>query len=285
MFVARTLLASACLMLVSFAAHAQGAEDRQCPTDVPDAQLLACARQLPARSSGAVLAFANLGSRAYDRGDLQIASMHYLRTLPKEIIIDIRLHTRRGFTFFRTGRYDFALDDARLAYGFLKGGVEWDGGPRIAAADRKWIFPLLVDIFVSLKAPEAAEAAEGYLALPPAGWGDRMERGNVLSQLGRYKEALVEIDAAIKDQPTRAILKSNKCLVLIKLARPIEAVNFCEAAVAAEPNNYVFLGTLTEAYTRTNQCDKARATLKKAREQFPDSVVLKRDVVCPAPAS
>lgn len=267
---------------LSLPAHAQN-PDELCPSDVSDAVLLACAKREPEDSSAAILAYANLGSRAYDHGDYQTAAKYWWHTYPGEVVIDVRLHTRRGYTFMLVGETDLACDDAELSFSLLKAGTEWEDGPPISLADQKILYPLVVETLIATRSGLASEAATRYLARTPEFWGDRMERANVLSQLNRNAEALAELDAADRDQPDLPVLKNNRCVVLRKMGRPIEALPFCEQAVAGEPDKYDFLISLFGAYVEVGQCDKARVTFATARRKFPGAEALKRDPVCPAP--
>lgn len=280
----RALVVAMLAALASWSAQAQTSGKNFCPLDVSNEKLLACARSLPADSPEAVLAYANLGTRALEAGDRKLAGDYYKHTVieGKTVIVDAKFHSLRAVAFHAIGLDKEALADARTSLRIMDTGkVDLQGRDLTDEAESGILAPLL-ETLLDMKAPEAESALQRYLALPVENWFDAANRSAVLSQVGRYQEAEPLLDQALKAQPNHPGLLNNKCDLLVKLKRTGEALAFCEKAVAAAPSEAAFFDTYADALNAAGKCTEAKAARDRASALFPGNPKYRKKLSCEA---
>jgi adenylate cyclase len=110
-------------------------------------------------------------------------------------------------------------------------------------------------------------AAERALVLDPNLAEAHSARGRVLTQRGRFEEAVVEIDAALRLDPDSydANSAAGRCCYLQR--RFGEAIAYYEKAVALAPTEYMSAGILVSCYNAHGDREGARRAARRAMER------------------
>ena len=110
-------------------------------------------------------------------------------------------------------------------------------------------------------------AAERALALDANLAEAHSARGRVLTQRGRFEEAIVEIDAALRLDPESydANSAAGRCYYLQR--RFGEAIAYYEKAVALAPTDYMCAGILVSCYNAHGDREGARRAARRALER------------------
>jgi Flp pilus assembly protein TadD len=111
----------------------------------------------------------------------------------------------------------------------------WDGLARIW---RDWGYPQY-----------ALGDAHRAVYFDPGNAAYRNTLGTVLQAVGRRREARAAYEEALRLSPKAAWALNNLCLVAVQDGRFGEAVEQCEAAVAAQPSSRVARTNLQHAWT------------------------------------
>lgn len=250
-------------------AFAQVANSDFCNPEMNDTHLLACAQSAPPDSAKAALAYANLGTRAYTRGDFETAAWYYTRSMPGRSVVDIDLHTNRAdvLSMMDSGE-DLAISDSLIALRMAREGKDRDGP---ITAERKWkVLPRLVQILdMSDDKGPRDEAAAMLLTLPATSAEDFGDRAIVFGVTGRFEESLAASDWAIALAPSMPMFKNNKCTALMRMGRNAEALKMCKAAYAADSTDRTIMSSLADAYARNAQCSEGATIIAKFKKLYP----------------
>lgn len=276
------ILALALAIACGLPAIAQGTGTDFCSPDLTETQLLACARSAPPNTAKSALAYANLGTIAYTRGDLQSAASYFRQSMPGRSVVDIHLHINRADVLYMLGEYELGFSDALIALRMAREGKDRNG--TISTEDKWLVLPRLVQFLDISDSKEARdEAAAMLLALPASSADDFSDRAVVLAVTGRLKESLAAIDSAIALAPNVAMLKNNKCATLMRMGRDAEALQMCQAAYTAKSDDVTIMKSLVDAYAKNARCADARKLAYRAANLFPDDAYLK-NYECPRSA-
>jgi tetratricopeptide (TPR) repeat protein len=119
---------------------------------------------------------------------------------------------------------------------------------------------------------EALADLERAVKLRPNNATDLCNHGGVLSDLGRLDEALVSLDRAIALMPKLAPALYNRAEVMAKLRRYAEALANYDQAIAIFPNNAGAHGNRAAVLKQMGRLDEARTAIEQALKIDPNSI-------------
>ena len=118
----------------------------------------------------------------------------------------------------------------------------------------------------------ALQAYDEALAQSDFPWSARLNRGYVLTRLGRLEEALENNSGLAESYPDNAEAHFNVAEVLLALQRHEEAADACDRALAIRPDYPKALIDRSLARAALGQVTQAQQDLDRAREISPESL-------------
>lgn len=287
-FIAAAMMAIGCLHGLALAEQAAGAEDipDACRYDSDDQiDYQACFDAAEPNSVIWMLAAINLGSEAFWNDDVETAAHYYDLSTPddQQIISDIILHANRADVFRRVGRPDDSLNDARFAWQMVQEGrYDLKGNPLDDEA-KLYVLQLIVQTFDEAAAPERDAVVRAYLDTPVRTETDLANKVAVLTEIGRYDEALPLSGELVASLPEHFGVLNNHCYLLTLMGRAPEGLPYCQKAVALAPDVASLQHSLALALAAAGRCEEAGAALAKAHALEPSVVKYAEPVACTAP--
>lgn len=270
---------AALTLIAAGAAQAQDTPEACRPDRKGQVDYRACAEAAPKGSPVRMLALINLGSEAVVAQDYEAAVRYYDEAVPpgQQVYSDALFHAFRGHAYDRVGRKAEALSDARAALTVLD-------KPMVAgrAPSAEMVLAYVLPILNDAKAAELQPALDRYLKLPAQDWISYANRAAVLSDIGRYREALAANAEAMKSEPGHPALLNNVCLILTKTGRAAEGLPSCEKALELAPQIAALHDTHADALAALGRCPEAQAALATARRLDPASTDYRRALACQA---
>lgn len=278
-------------ILIAGAAHAQQAEPpppRECTFDAAGhVDYEACARVAPEGSPLWRLSIINLGTRALERRDYRAAVRYYDLARPADgarLYSDAGFHANRAEAYKHVGRDAEALADARLAVAMITNRPGVPGQVpqemRLKNVDIAEALTLSSPILKAANDPLFAPGMAAYRGLPAADWMSLAHRGALFAELGDLPGALEANAAALKAQPGHPGLLNNQCYFLTLSDRAVDALPFCQSAMAAAPEEPAIRHSLAVALAKLGLCADAGTELERARSLDPVSVEYRKPLAC-----
>ena len=246
----------------------------------------ACAEASPPGSPEHVLSLANLGARAFVKGDYQTAVRFYDEAQPpggkRKVYSDVVFHAYRAAAYDHVGRDAEALENARIALAIMTG-ERLPGMPAEVAQTRYdpgLIYSLILPILRKGADEKFAAALAAYKALPATDWISLANRAGLLDKLDDHEGAVADIVQALQLKPDHPALLNNACYILANAGKVEEATPYCERAVRAAPQVAAVHDSYATALADAGRCDAAQAQLEAARKLDPSSKTYKRTLGC-----
>lgn len=98
-----------------------------------------------------------------------------------------------------------------------------------------------------------------------------INRGNVQAERGEWRQAEKSYHLALRREPGNAEAMNNLAWVLYRAEEPVEALNWAEKAVAANPREPAYLDTLAEIRIAGDDYAGARKAITEALALNPPS--------------
>lgn len=229
----------------------------------------------------------NLGSEAFWNYDFETAAHYYDLSAPagSQTISDVILHANRASVFLKVGRLEDSLRDARLAWGMVQEGrFDLFGNPLPDDA-KLYALEYIVQTFNDAAAPELDSAVRAYLETPIQTEVDLANKAAVLTEIGRYDEALTLSTELVASMPEDLGVLNNHCYLLTLMGRSEEGLPFCRKAVALGPKFAALQHSLAVALAGAGECEEADTTLAKAHALEPSVVIYSEPMTCKKAAS
>jgi Flp pilus assembly protein TadD len=249
----------------------------------------ACAAATEPGSALFALSMINLGTQAFDEGNVTEAVRLYdLAILPgSELTSDPTLHARRASALSAVGRSNEALTDARKAYAMIAHPERFANEIpaellRLNDRNRELVYVLVLPILAKANDPEAPGAIAAWRALPAEGWDILVNRAAVMEQLGALEDALAFNTRAMEIEPSHPAVLNNQCYILVRSNRAAEALPFCERAVRAAPDAGAVHHSHASALAALGRCAEADAAIATARRLEPGSASNQKPLACTA---
>ena len=241
---------------------------RQQPQNVELLYSLACVDQAAKRTEEAVLLLAQAARLAPDRADVQkllalatgdlgaledstAAWERYRKLEPNDDVARREL----GFTAFRMGRFEEALEELR-----------WFVARHPDDADGHF------DLAVAENQDDPAQALPEFdraLALKADFAAAHSARGGLYYQMGKPEAALADLEAAATLRPDDAVSLDRLGQTYSALDRPTDAVRVLRKAVALAPDDSKTQFHLARALADAGQAEESKAAMDRFRQLGP----------------
>jgi len=232
-----------------------------------------------------LLAAINLGSEAFWKGDIETAAHFYdlCDASGKQTFSDIGLHANRAAVYRKIGRLDDSLRDARYAWQLAQENKFDMFGNPLSERARFYALMYIVETFHDANAPEFEPVVRAFLATPARDEMDLENQAGILTEIGRYDDALKVSTELLASFPDHANMQNNHCYLLTLMGRAADGLPFCENAVAKEPDIAPYRHSYATALAALGRCEDAEAALAVARQLEPSVVIYREPLVCAAP--
>lgn len=247
----------------------------------------ACAAAAPAGSPWRSLALINLGTQAFRRNDYPAAIRFYDEALPTNgdaFYSDATFHAYHAATLQAVGRQSEAIAEARRSLAVLRGSTDIPEEARrrfsSVPVDAEIIYAAILPVLHAANDPETAGVRATYMSMPARDWVSWVNRGGVLDQIGDTNGALQANAQALQLQPNHPAVLNSQCYFLGKLSRAVEALPFCERAIAGAPDVAAIRHSRATVLAALGRCRDANSDLIEARRLDPVSAEYKRELTC-----
>ncbi len=113
-------------------------------------------------------------------------------------------------------------------------------------------------------------------------WSLRADRAGTLETLGDLAGALVESKQVVDHQPDNPVFLNNHCYILVRMNRALEALPYCERAVASAPTIPEARHSYASVLAAVGQCEAAETQLAEARRLRVDDPLYRQPLTCVA---
>ncbi|HEY8571152.1 tetratricopeptide repeat protein [Phenylobacterium sp.] len=244
----------------------------------------ACAKAAAPGSAERMLAYINLGTHAFLRGDYAAAVRFYDEARPADrtqrLYSDATFHAFRAAAYERVGREPEALEDAQVALAMLEGKSPPGVPDRSADAEPEAVLPYVLPILKRGGDAGYPRALAVYRSMPAKDWVSYANRAGVLAEVGEVQAALADNAQAAKLAPDEPAVLNNSCYILTLAGRPGEGLPSCQRAAAAAPQVPAVHDSYAVALAALGRCSEAQAELAKARTLDPASLEYSRKLAC-----
>lgn len=118
---------------------------------------------------------------------------------------------------------------------------------------------------------KAVEYAIKSIEILPDDIGSNVFLCGTLGKLGRYDEAMVNLDKIISKYPQSPNLQYLKGFLLLKRSKPDDALTYFRRCLQVSPMNWQFLREIGVSFTLIDQYDKSYWFLKQAENLMPNN--------------
>lgn len=198
-----------------------------------------------------------------------------------KVFSDPTFHAFRAVAYDRVGRTAEGLEDARTALTMLSDD-RWSALAAARSVDPEVVLERILPILKQGGDAGYPAALKTYNGLPARDWISYANRAGVLIGLNDYAGAEAANNEALKAQPGHPAVLNNACYLMAKTGRAVEALPYCERAIAAAPGVAAVHDSYATALAAAGHCAKAEAALAHARAIDAASVEYRRKLECAA---